>query len=116
MTQAEKIEYILDKSCEYFGMSRADLISRKFTKIERAIHSKFIIKALRDNTMLPTAQIASLLGYKSNANVLYHNEVISDEVSDECYGNAKIKRLYKEYLNHLNLNNYDKTSEKSNGH
>ena len=104
MTQVEKIEYILSSSCTYFGLDREVIGNPKRSdKSTRSTYSKFVIKALKDNTTLPTLGIAKILGYKTHGNVLHHYNEMTDELSDELYGSEKIKRLYKEYLNYLNL-------------
>ena len=103
MTQAEKIEHIINKSCTYFGVTRDDLKPHINPKTEYLTNRQFIIKVLTDNTTLSCVSIAKLLGYRQHGTVKYHYNVISDDLSENVYGSDKIKRLYKDYLNYLNL-------------
>ncbi len=103
MTQAEKIAYIINKSCMYFGVTPDELRPHHNPKTEYVTDRRFIIKALSDNTTLSHLQIAKLLGYKQDHNVRYHYNVLNNDLSNEVYGSEKTKRLYREYITYLNL-------------
>ena len=103
MTQVEKVDYIMKKSCTYLGVTPDELKPRSRPKSELLMGRRFIIKTLADHTTLSFDTVANLLGYKGHSNILYHFNVINDDLSDKTYGSDKIKRLYKEYLDYLNL-------------
>jgi len=103
MTQPEKIEYILSKCCEYFGISRDKLDEPHYSSSKLAEKKRLIIGVLKDNTILSYREIMALTGYKTHANVLYHYKLLQNELSDDAYGYDKTKRIYKELLNYLKL-------------
>ena len=116
MTQTEKIEHILNSTCTYFGLDRETISNPKRSdKSTRSIYSKFVIKALIDNTTLPNIGVARILGYKTHGNVSHHYNEMTDNLSGEFYGSDKIRRLYKEYLNYLNLESNDNKTTETNG-
>ena len=103
MTQAEKVEYIIDRSCTYFGITRDEIKPRMKPKSELVTARRFVIKTLSDHTVLSFQRIADLLHFKTHSNITFHLAAINNDLSNETYGSDKIKRLYKEYLDYLNL-------------
>lgn len=103
MTQPEKVDFIMDKTCAFFGVSREEIKIQGDKGASRFISRRFAIKTLRDNTMLTFKSIADLLGYKKQETALYHYNTFTDEISDNVFGSEKTKRIYKEYTDYLNL-------------
>jgi chromosomal replication initiation ATPase DnaA len=103
MTQAEKVEYIMHESCRYFGVTPDELKPHMKPKTELVKSRQFIIKTLADHTTLSFGSIANLLGYRGHNIIKYHYDSFADDLSDGVYGSDKVKRLYREYLNYLNL-------------
>lgn len=103
MTQAERVEHIMNESCRYFGVTKEELTPHLHPKTEYVTDRQFIIKALTDHTTLSQIRIAKLLGYRQHQTVKYHYNAICNDLSEDVYGSDKIKRLYKDYISYLNL-------------
>jgi hypothetical protein len=106
MTQPEKIEYILQKSCEYFGVSREIFMDKSEGKTGRTggwVSKRYIIYAFNKYTICNSTQIAKLLGFRQPGNVIFHLKNIKEELSKSLYGFEKTKMVMKEYLEYLNL-------------
>jgi len=105
LTQPEKIEYILSKGCEYFGIQRADLSKPNQPGSHSTIweKKKMLIPVLYQNTISNYKDIARCLGYRTTANVTHHSNTLKDELSNETYGSDKTKLIYKELLAYINL-------------
>jgi chromosomal replication initiation ATPase DnaA len=113
MTQPEKIDYILQKSCDYFGIDR-DKVQSRVGKGRSPLWPKkrFIAYVLYKHTASTIPEIVSLLGYSQYTTVFRNIKGIEEELSEEFYGNEKVKSVYKELLSYLKLNGYE--NEKSN--
>jgi len=103
MTQPEKVEYIIDSSCTFFGIMRSELTANVGSRSKIWFKKRFIGAVLDDYTACTQAEIAKLLGYKERSNVSTHLRNIKEELSTELYGSEKIKRVYNELLSYLNL-------------
>ena len=108
MTQPEKVEYILDKGCEFLGLTRADLepggIGARSNKWSR---KRLLIPVLFDQTILTITDVARTLGYYDTRAISNAHAIIQRDLSDEFYGSQKIKQVYKELLTYLKLNDYE---------
>lgn len=108
MTQTEKVEYILDRGCEFLGLTRSDLleggIKGRDLKWKR---KRYLIPILTDYTILSPKEVAGILGYTQPTTCLIARETIKREISGELYGSKKIKLVYDELLTYLNLNNHE---------
>lgn len=103
LTQPQKVEYILTKGCEYFGLDKS-LLKKKFSRGEgRWAMKRYLIPVLYGHTISSEEDIANLLGYKNKSNVAYHIKKMKEELSDETYGSDKTKAIYKEFLAYLNM-------------
>ena len=103
MTQAEKTQLILNKGCEYLGITRDQLLEGLGSKSKIWDKKRFLIPILYDYTICNYSDIAFYLGYKTHSNVIYHLNLIKDELSVDVYGSEKTKQVYKELLSYLNL-------------
>lgn len=103
MTQPEKVEYIISGCCAYFGITKEKLLSNPGSRSDIWDKKRILITILDNNTSCNSTEIAEILGYKSRATVLYHRNVLQDELSDAVYGNNKAKFIYNELLSYLNF-------------
>lgn len=106
MTQPEKIDLILTKGAEYFGVSRKDL-TRKPPKPKpgRGLYPaerKYICYMLMEQTTLGGKQIAELMGYYSPHMPKKHHYEMADYLG-ETYGDPKIKKTYMEFAKYVGL-------------
>lgn len=108
MTQPEKVEYILNKGCEFLGLTREDVleggVGYKSAKWQK---KRYLIPVLSDYTILTPTEISQILGYCDVASLLKAKEVITKDISGELYGSKKIKLVYDELLTYLKLNNHE---------
>lgn len=108
MTQPQKVEYILNKGCEFLGLTRDDIIEGgvgyKSAKWQK---KRYLIPVLQDYTILTPTEIGRALGYCDVASLAKAREVIVRDISGELYGSKKIKLVYDELLTYLNLNNHE---------
>ena len=108
MTQPQKVEYILEKGCEFLGLTRADFISGTIGRKSDVWQKKrLLIPILNDNTLLTPTKIADVLGYRDVTAVIKARDLIMRDISGELYGSKKIKLVYDELLTYLNLNNHE---------
>ena len=103
MTQPQKMEYIIEKGCEYFGLSKEKLTAPNMGKSAIAGKKKYISLVLSEYTAYNVVEIASELSYKSPQNVYRNILNLKEELSEEFYGTDKTKRIYNELLNYLQL-------------
>jgi len=103
MTQPEKVEYIMNKGCEYFGFKRDILNESVGTRDNIHKMKRYIALAIINKTEITMGEIASLLGYFSKDNVSVAIKKIKEELSDEFYGINKTKEIYNEFISYLNL-------------
>ncbi len=103
MTQPEKVDYILAKSAEYFGVDKKEF-SLKCTKGDKLWgKKKYVSLVLDERTILSRQEISKLLGFSNGNNVSYWLKTTREELSDKFFGNDKSKMIYKELLSYLNL-------------
>jgi len=103
MTQPEKIDYILSRSAEYFGVDK-NQFHLKCTKGDRLWgKKKYVALVLDDNTILSRQEMSKLLGFTNGNNVSYWLKTTREELSDKFYRNDKSKMFYNELLTYLNL-------------
>ena len=103
MTQPEKVDYILDNSCGFFGIKRGDLTINTGSRSKIWFKKRFIVAVLDEYTACIQEEIAVLVGYRDRTNVSTHLKKIKEELSGELYGCEKTKRIYNELLSYLNL-------------
>ena len=103
MTQPEKVKYIIDNSCVFFGIEKGDLIINVGSRSKIWFKKRFIVAALDEFTACNQEEIAELVGYKERTNVSTHLKKFKEELSTELYGYEKTKRIYNELLSYLNL-------------
>ena len=103
MTQPEKVDYILTKSAEYFGVDKKDF-GTSCSKGDRLWgKKKYVALILDDKTLLSREEMSKLMGFTCGNNVSYWLKTTRAELSDEFYGNDKSKMFYNELLSYLNL-------------
>ena len=103
MTQTEKVDYILQGACKYFGFTLEELQIKTGSRSPIWEKKRYLIHILENYTSCNYYEIANLLGYATHVNVLYHLRRINEELSDKSYGFDKTKRVYNELLNYLQL-------------
>ena len=103
MTQPERVEYIIDKGCEYFGVDKKDLISPNRGRSAMGGKKRYLSMVLSEYTVLNVPEITELLSYSSPQNVYRNILGLKQELSEELYGCEKTKRIYNELLSYLNL-------------
>ena len=108
MTHKEKMEYIINGSLEYLGLSKDYItVSRRISK-RYSMNKRYIVPILYDYTRASMYEVAEALGYQRHSNALYHYSVLKNELSDDVYGYNKTKMIYRELLEYLGID--------SNGH
>ena len=103
MTQPEKIERIISKGCEYFGVAKAELYLKPGTRSSIWDKKRYMVLILNRYTACDYHDIAKHMGYASQHNVRYHIKAMESLISDDIYGSDKEKRVYKELLEYLDL-------------
>ena len=103
MTQPERVEYIIDKGCEYFGLSRDALLNACGTRNNKHRIKRYIALAIYTKTETPMEIIGLMLGFARTEGVSNALKKIKEELSDEFYGENRTKEVYKELLSYLNL-------------
>ena len=103
MTQPEKIEYIINRGCEYFGLKRDFLTESPGTRNNIHRIKRYIALAIVNETETTMQDIALLLGFYDKNGVSISLKKINEELSDEFYGINKTKVVYNELLSYLNL-------------
>lgn len=108
MTQPQKVEYILNKGCEFLGLTREELTDggRGF-RAPKWSKKRYFIPILTNYTILTPTEIGEVLGYYDVAALRSARERINTDLSEEFYGSEKIKLVYKELLTYLKLNNHE---------
>lgn len=103
MTQPEKVDYILTRGCKYFGIAKADLVKNIGAKSYLWDKKRVLAYILDKHTPANIKDIQKSLGYKSHATILFHISKMEDSLSDQVYGDDKIKMVYKELIQYLEL-------------
>jgi len=103
MTQPEKIEHIIAGSCSYFGISKDDLFKTTGHRSHVWDKKRYIAFILREHTACNMTEITNKLGYGQYNNTNHNLKRITDELSEDIYGNKKTKMIYNELLSYLNL-------------
>lgn len=103
MTQPQKVDYILTKSAEYFGVDKKDFEVNGKNNSRIWNKKKYVALIIHDNTTCNNEEMANLLGYSGASNISYLLRTAKDEISDKSYGNLKAKMIYNELLSYLNL-------------
>ena len=101
MTQPEKIDYIINKGCEYFGLTPDDLLRKTGTRSNVHRMKRYIALIILDHTETTMAGVATTLGFWNKDSVSSAIKKIRDELSDEFYGMNKTKIVYNELLKYL---------------
>lgn len=108
MTQPQKVEYILNKGCEFLGLAKDDLISGAIgRRSDRWQLKRLLIPVLSEHTLLTPTGMAEVLGYGDVTSIIKARDIIMRDISGELYGSKKIKLVYGELLTYLNLNNHE---------
>lgn len=105
LTQPEKIEYILSRGCEYFGINRKDLNKKIVgnngkSSLNRA--RKLFFPILREATSITDKEIGALLGY-STQNMHYLKRRSTEDLSENFYGDASLRNTYQELREYINI-------------
>lgn len=103
MTHQDKVDYILSKSFEYFGITPTKGQSVFAGRTPNWNKKRYIAKVLLDNTVLTQQEIADALGYSQHSSIIYHAKTLANELSPDVYGEEKTKRIYSDYISYLNL-------------
>jgi len=103
MTHSERVDYIINKGCEYFGMEKSELISACGTRNNKHRVKRYIALALYTKTETTMGTIGFMLGFGSNLGVSGALKKIKEELSDDFYGENRTKEVYNELLSYLNL-------------
>lgn len=107
MTQPEKIDHIISKGCEYFGISKDELIipnkpgCKGHNKL--SIPRRIMGYLLSENTILTDEDIGLRLGFRVASTMCKVRKSIRDEISDSAYGYDKTKKIYKELITYIGL-------------
>ena len=108
MTQPEKVFYIVNGVCDYFGIN-----PKKIKEIRRGGRGtipearRFMSLLLTKYTVLSQREIADNTGIIRHQTINYHCNRLEEELSDNFYGAEKTKMIYNELLSYLNLTNYE---------
>jgi chromosomal replication initiation ATPase DnaA len=108
-------DFIVNGACEYWHIQQADL-RKKARNPDIIKRRRIVIHLLKTYTNRNTSDIASTVGLTNHSTVLHHVKEADNFLSEEFYGDIDFQISYKQVLNYLNLNSYDKTTEKSDGH
>jgi hypothetical protein len=102
--RGEKIDYILSKASEYYGVPKEKLTSyNKGKKGGIWRWKRNIAFVLFNYTDLAIEEIKTVLGYQSYNTVNYHIKEMTDNISDKVYGEKRTKRGYDELVKFIGL-------------
>lgn len=109
MTQPEKIEHIINKGCEFFGLTREELLEKNLgTRGNIHRMKRYICFVILNEMEVTMDEVAHVHGLYNNKDCVSSSmKKMKEELSDEFYGSDKTKRVYKELLTHLG---YEKQS------
>ena len=98
----DRIEYILNGLCNYYGIGRDELIRRHKNPM-KTNRKRIAVKLLTDVANCTLRDIAESMGRTSltSISLLYHE--ISQDVSPVYYGNKDLKKEYSSILEYLGL-------------
>jgi chromosomal replication initiation ATPase DnaA len=103
MKSADRMEFVFDKLCEYWNVSREDFLKRARTK--DLYHKKRIaIKILRDEAELSLKQITSGFNQMGDeSNIWEIHSRVSSDLYPHNYGNKELKEEYKKILQFMGI-------------
>ena len=111
MTQPQKIDYIIEKTAEYFGLSVVELTKARGGGRTSAHRKKMYLSLiLYNNTETTMKEISERVGYYDKNTISRKLKYIKEELDPAYDGYAKTKMIYKELLEHLNLKSYEEQS------
>ena len=99
-------EDILNGICAFYHTD-IDTLRRPLKKIEYVRRKKITCYILYHHCHATQEKIADLLNLECHSTVLHHIKHVEDLLSNRIYGDDNMKRLYKQLLNHLKLNEKD---------
>jgi chromosomal replication initiation ATPase DnaA len=108
-------DLIINGVCSYYGISK-DTLKKRARTAYLVSRRRIATKLLHEYTSKNLQDIANILGYRNHATIIHHLRRIDEELSDNVYGNNKLKAEYKAVLNHLNLQDDDKENDATDGH
>jgi len=103
MTNPEKVDYILDGICTYFGVEKKAMCNKNYSRSHIFDKKRYAMVILYDYTACSFGDIKRLLGYHAATVILYHYKNLKQELSGELYGSEKVKRTYNDLLTYLKL-------------
>lgn len=90
---------IINKTCQYFGISRADIVGKKRTK--ELVEARMIaIYLIRELLKLPLQSIGSLFGGRDHTTIINARDKISDQIKNNNRVKIQVNDI-KDMLNHL---------------
>lgn len=96
----DRIDYVIDGVCEYYGTTREGLMSLNRTEYNRR---RMTIKLLKDIADVPYKDICKNFSRNSIVAASLTYADITSDLSPHCYGNKELKEEYKKLLKHLGL-------------
>jgi len=103
MTQPEKVNYIISKGCDYFGVKESVLVGSMGTKSNLHRKKRYIALILYDEVEITLQEISERLGNFDKTSLSASIRRLREELSGEFYGSEKTKKIYNELLFYLNL-------------
>ena len=101
MTQPEKVKYIIDKSVEYFGITKERLLNDHGSRSGNQRIKRYIALILSEETELTQQAIAEEISVSNKDCVCVMLKKIREELSDDFYGINKTKVVYRDLLKHI---------------
>ena len=105
LTQPEKIDMIINGACDFFGITKEGLMEKRGTRSKYWEYKRYFVPLLFDHTSATHTVITKLLNYVNHSNSSQCYARMKNELSDNIYGYDKTKKVYKELLTYLNLDN-----------
>lgn len=103
MTQPQKIQHIITKSAEYFGIEGVEFTTSFMNKGDLFNKKPYVVYILSQHTACTQREISKLMGYADHSNVSYVIRNMKDALSGESYGNEKTKMIYNELIKYIDL-------------
>jgi len=102
LSKQERIQYITHGVTRFYDISKADLAKR--TNNPYAVQRRhYVSKILYDYVPLGYDEIAKCLGYSNHTAVLAGVQKMNDYLSDEVYGDSRVKATWNSLVGYLEL-------------
>jgi chromosomal replication initiation ATPase DnaA len=100
MTVQQQSDYILDGVCDFWEISRKELLKKNNVTARRR---RYAAALMRDYASMSQEDMASVLGYENHSNLNTSLKRLDEKMSEESWGDSRMRAIYKNLIKYLNL-------------